>query len=399
MNMLLMSLMYPDDMIEDVARNARDGMQNQINSYQRALVKGLTECLGPGEGLDIVNCLPVGVFPTHYRRLILRSGMHQPRMQELGGLNLPWVKQRGRFRRAARALTEWAGRDGENRTVLLYTLYLPYMQAIAAAKRKYPDLRACVIVTDLPNELGISSGRRGLLKRVEYAMGDQRIELCKAFDGFVLLTQAMAEALPIEGKRQMVLEGLIEDAPEPPAESADGRKPAVLYTGTLNRELGIGELLEAFGRMPEYELWLCGRGDMEREAQLASRRYAHIHYFGFVPQAESLRLQARASLLINPRSPMGVYTRYSFPSKTLEYMRSGKPVLCYRLEGIPQEYDPFLYYIKREGAEGICEAVRETLSLSSSVLAERGQAARRYVLEQKNPKVQCGRVIRFLRKL
>lgn len=40
MNVLMLSLMYPEDMKTQVARDARDKLQNQINSYQRAFVEG-----------------------------------------------------------------------------------------------------------------------------------------------------------------------------------------------------------------------------------------------------------------------------------------------------------------------------------------------------------------------
>ena len=86
------------------------------------------------------------------------------------------------------------------------------------------------------------------------------------------------------------------------------------------------------------------------------KSHANIRYFGFVSHERALELQAKAALLINPRSPKGVFTRYSFPSKTLEYMRSGKPVVCHRLEGIPEEYDPYLQYIEGEGAGAIVNA-------------------------------------------
>ena len=39
MNVLMLSLMYPEDMKTQVARDARDKLQNQINSYQRAFVE------------------------------------------------------------------------------------------------------------------------------------------------------------------------------------------------------------------------------------------------------------------------------------------------------------------------------------------------------------------------
>ncbi len=415
MNILFLTLMYHPGAVEETARLSRSGLQNQINSYQHAFADGLKQNLAPGEALSILNALPVGVFPVHYRRLFLRNRRFGVNFEEIGSLNLPLIKQRQRSRKACRAILEWTKKSPENRCLLVYSLYLPYMQAVEMAKKKCPGLRATVIVTDLPNELGIASGRRGLLKRAEYAMGDRRVALCRAFDGFVLLTRHMAEALPVQGKKQLVMEGLI--LPEAPMaaeqmEQAEERAeektmagtaeasalPAVLYTGTLNRELGIGELLKAFEGMGNCQLWLCGKGDMEEEARRAAEACPNIRYFGFVSQREALSLQKKADILINPRSPQGVYTRYSFPSKTLEYMRSGKAVLCYPLEGIPAEYDEHLVYITGEGARGIQEAVASLLKQPREQREQLGGEARRFVLENKNARAQGRKLLAFLRQ-
>lgn len=96
MNVLMLSLMYPEDMKTQVARDARDKLQNQINSYQRAFVEGIKSNLLPDERLEIVNALPVGVFPLQYRRLLIPSGWHDGHaMYELGCINLPGMKQYG----------------------------------------------------------------------------------------------------------------------------------------------------------------------------------------------------------------------------------------------------------------------------------------------------------------
>ncbi|MCI6378326.1 MAG: glycosyltransferase [Clostridiales bacterium] len=403
MNVLMMSLMYPEDMADEVRRNAKDKLQNQINSYQRAFVEGIRENLHPGEDFQILNALPVGVFPFQYRKLRIPAGLHDENsIYELGCINLPWLKRRMRMKRATRYIMRWAKQSPQNRTVLLYTLYLPFMQAIDRVKRHFPDMKACVIVTDLPNELGLSSGRKGLLKRLEYLWGSDSIALCQRMDGFVLLTEPMASALKVREKPFAIIEGLIcADAPSEDSvhQSAEPTRKTALYTGTLEPDLGIQDLLSAFETMPEYDLWICGQGSMSEAARAAASRCENIRYFGFVPQQEALRLQAMATVLINPRSASGVFTRYSFPSKTLEYMRTGKPVLCYKLEGIPDEYDGYLCYIRQAGAQGIASAIRELFSRSPQALAALGEAARTFVLENKNPATQCKKLIKLLRSL
>ena len=402
MNLLLLGLLYHPSVQETVARNSRDGLQNQINNYQWAIIQGIQQNLQPGERLSVLNSLPVGVFPTHYRKLILPFCQYSDEFREIGCINLPWVKQSMRAAFARKEIERWVKASPNNRTILLYTLYLPYMQAIAAVKRRHPDVKATVIITDLPNELGIASGRKGLLKKLEYRRGNQSLSLSKQFDGFVLLTKPMASALDIVTRPQLILEGLISEAPAVSeitfATPAD-RRPAVLYTGTLNRELGIGELLSAFQHLTEAQLWLCGRGDMENEIKAAAKACDHIHYFGFLPQQQALALQAKADALINPRTAQGLFTRYSFPSKTLEYMRSGKPVLCCKLEGIPDEYDDYLLYIEPQNAEGIVSAIRALLHASIETRDAMGERARAFVMEQKNSKAQCAKLVGFLRAL
>lgn len=401
MNILCLTLLYHPDDVDVTLANSRDGLQNQINSYQWALIDGLTQNIGVGESLTIINSLPVGIFPTHYRKLMLPSRKHGEGFRELGGINLPWFKQRMRAKLAKAEIERWIAASPDNRTILLYTLYLPYMQAVEAVKRRHPDIKASVIVTDLPNNLGISSGRKGLLKQIEYRRGERSMALSRRFDGFVLLTAPMADALGVQDRPCMVLEGLVsaEVAAAGAVDLSADTRPAVLYTGTLNRELGIGELLQAFQGWTDAQLWLCGRGDMEGEIRQAVAECDNIRYFGFVPQPTALALQAKADALINPRTSQGVFTRYSFPSKTLEYMRSGKPVLCCRLEGIPEEYDAYLRYIKPQTADGIREAVRAVLALPAQEREAIGQQARAFALTQKNSKAQCAKLLLFLRRM
>lgn len=399
MNILMMTLMYPQDQLEEVTCNARDKLQNQINNYQRAFVEGIRSNLGKNEKLSILNCLPVGIYPLQYKQLVLRKGFHdQGTIQQLGCLNIPSFKQNGRYWAAVKAITDWVKSDPANRTVLVYTQYLPYMKALACVKKHFPALKVAVIVTDLPNELGLASGRKGLLRKIEYRIGRKSLELLRRMDGFVLLTEPMASALQIQDKPYSVIEGLILANSSDILRAESDASPIFLYTGTLESALGIREMLDAFADMPEYQLWICGQGNMRNEIEEYTIKHPNIHFFGFVPQNEALEMQAQATALLNPRQPDGLFTKYSFPSKTLEYMRSGKPVLCCKLEGIPDDYDPYLIYMDR-GKEGVKKAVQKLMSFDAATRQDLGNAARNFVLTNKNPDNQCKKLLRLLRSL
>ena len=136
-----------------------------------------------------------------------------------------------------------------------------------------------------------------------------------------------------------------------------------MYTGDLNEANGIPVLLRAFRLVgdPSVRLWFLGRGECECAVTGASHDDPRIAWLGFRPNEEVRNLQRIAALLINARPADHEVARYTFPSKLLEYMQSGTPVLTTRLPGIPDEYYEHVFPLEQE-AEGIAEALGRILS-------------------------------------
>ena len=105
-----------------------------------------------------------------------------------------------------------------------------------------------------------------------------------------------------------------------------------------------------------------------------------------------------ATLLVNPRPTDEEYVKYSFPSKTMEYMASGTPVLTTRLPGMPAEYYPYVDFIDEETPEGIARALKRVLSRSEGELFSRGMDARAFILKTRNNLVQAEKILDMLEK-
>ena len=118
-----------------------------------------------------------------------------------------------------------------------------------------------------------------------------------------------------------------------------------------------------------------------------------------MPREEVLKLQQKATLLVNPRTPEGEFTKYSFPSKTMEYFASGKPTLLYRLPGIPDEYFEYCYTVDTLGVDALSETLSCILNLSNEKLEQKGRCARNFVLSQKNPIVQCTKIVQLISQI
>ena len=77
-----------------------------------------------------------------------------------------------------------------------------------------------------------------------------------------------------------------------------------------------------------------------------AQQYPAVKYKGVAPNAVIVEEELKATLLVNPRPTGEEYTKYSFPSKNMEYMASGTPVLTTCLPGMPAEYNEYVYLLK-----------------------------------------------------
>lgn len=262
--------------------------------------------------------------------------------------------------------------------------------ALAAAKLRRRPCTA--IVTDVPEILGGGSRTAKLNTRV-----------LARYDGYLLLTAAMSERVNPKGKPYLVAEGQV-DADMHLRHNIQAQKHAekvCLYAGMLHEQYGILRLVEAFERVkdPEIRLDIYGTGDSVEAIQAAQQRDARIRYRGVVDNARVVEEEMHATLLINPRPTDAEFTRYSFPSKNLEYMASATPVLTTRLPGMPQEYNDYVYLFDGETPEQMAKTLESVLALPRETLHEKGLAAKAFVLAGKSNCAVAKRVLQFMEGL
>lgn len=62
-------------------------------------------------------------------------------------------------------------------------------------------------------------------------------------------------------------------------------------------------------------------------------------------------------MLINPRMLDPYIENFTFPSKLVDYVISGKNVLSSKFKTLPKEYEDFLYLLDSVSKESICSSV------------------------------------------
>ena len=209
----------------------------------------------------------------------------------------------------------------------------------------------------------------------------------------------MVEKIPVSKNKNIVVEGISVEKDLPVSDSS-GREKFILYTGTLASFSGIRELIDAFHKIndKEIKLVICGSGDLQIDVIRASQSDQRIIYKGLLPRDEAVQLQNQAKVLINPRRPDGEITRYSFPSKTMEYLASGTPMIGYRLEGIPEEYYSYYYTVNDMSEDSLTSCIEEVIALSDDVLKKKAVDAYEFIMNNKTSKIQVKKIIDFLLK-
>jgi glycosyltransferase involved in cell wall biosynthesis len=212
----------------------------------------------------------------------------------------------------------------------------------------------------------------------------------------------MADPLRLSADQFIVVEGMVdlEDLPVPQSPAVEPRSNlfTVAYTGGVSRRYGLTDLVDSMRHIPEPEvrLVICGDGDARNYVEHAAADDHRIMFMGSVSRAESLIWQSRADVLINPRSPAAAFTRLSFPSKNLEYLAAGKPVLAYWNAGTPHEYDNHLLYVEERGSEGIAASIRAVMGMTATERADVGARSRDFVRREKTASHQMARVLTFV---
>ena len=356
----------------------------QSQKYHRLLIEGLAK----HARVDVVANPPVN-------RSVLAEKIVRLPAEEEGGAHYRYIPAiRNPILKAAAVgagtfcrVFAMAGKDS---AVIVDCLNrMTALSAMLAARLRG---RPCIgIVTDLPDMLGGSRFSKGLANFV--------IRHCT---GYILLTEAMNGYLNHKGRPYVILEGHSDIAMKDRVPSMEKKadKRICFYAGGVSRQYGLANLVEGF-RMAKPEnavLHIYGPGDYVKELQEIAKEDDSIFYGGMLLNTEIVEKEQQAALLVNPRPTGEEYVKYSFPSKTMEYMASGTPVLTTVLPGMPLEYHPYVYLLREESAEGIAEMLTQVLKNSDEELFAKGCEARRFVLEEKNNVIQAKKILDMLER-
>ncbi len=107
------------------------------------------------------------------------------------------------------------------------------------------------------------------------------------------------------------------------------RKESILiYQGALNLGRGIELMIEAMKYLPEYQLWIVGKGDVEAKLKAMAKGRQNVHFYGFQKPSDLIFFTEKALLGMSLEEDLGMNYHYASPNKIVDYIQSGIPCLC-----------------------------------------------------------------------
>lgn len=383
MNIIYISVQCSERQYARIFRDSKEMPVQQAQKYNRLLAEGLSAC----DDTKVYALTSIPILKDNYRKRFLFSSNEQ-----IGNLHYHYLSAVN-IHRIKDILTViscffyslWCIPRYHINQLIVDVLAAPAALGGFWAARLWRR-KIVGIVTDVPDIL--------------FTHGDKAYHLASNYlirkaNGYVFLTQQMNEFLKNESRPYVVIEGLVDcESEEDRSCLHEDDKRVILYSGTIHKKYGIKALAEGFidAKLVNAELHIYGAGDYQEELQELCKEHSNIKYFGCVLNSEMVKLQKQATVLVNPRSQEEEFTKYSFPSKNMEYLLSGVPVMAALLPGMPEEYRDYMYVIEDCSREGICMALQDVLSKTSQELGEKGKRARQFVLSEKNKNVQAEKV-------
>lgn len=358
--------------------------------------------------LDLVSVVPASEYPRNPQVFFgYHKWQHKPPDGEdyiIPFINIIILKHITRLLSAFFFVSRWLiiQKRHSERAILVYAMHSPFIISSLVATHIFGG-KVILIVPDLPEFMDLGINRNIIIRAAKRIDAFIMRKLLSRMAGIIALTEHLAGDLSKQCIPSMVMEGSVDKISDNnnglqlrnylPSAS---KEKVIMYTGGL---AGLELLLSAFLLIhdPTFRLWICGAGDMANQILNAAAQDRRIVYWGLLPEDDFQKKCLQATIFVSPRSSMTPYIKYSFPSKLLEYMVTGRPVVSTALPGIPSEYHKYIFLLRDETPSALATMLQDVCNKPQAELDEIGRLARDFVNDKKNYLQQGRRMFDFIK--
>lgn len=403
MKIIFCPTMYTD--VETDIKTTKNPNPVSGHKFQENLIKGLKACKAP---VIVINTPRIRSFPNSRRIIVKKQAFRiwsHVLGKTIGCINLPILNYITKYINLMKELNKIVTDKNESYIFLTFNSYFPQtlvFNQLKKKKRGYKIYR-CDVIGDLHSGFGIKSHIKGIKGRLIDCLENMQDKSVKDYELYVFLTEAMSEFYHVNKKQYTVMEAMYSVSEKShhtqiANENNSIKNKTIFYAGSICREYGIEHLLKAFSLIDsdEYRLIIAGGGETPDLINAYCRKDKRISYLGIITPEEVKKRQEMATALISPRLPDEQFVKYSFPSKTLECLASGKPYIAHKLPCEPPEYANYIQYAQGSSDQDLKDTIISVCEKSAEERYMISERARKFVLEQKNPKAMCSKLLKLI---
>lgn len=261
-------------------------------------------------------------------------------------------------------------------------------------------VKVAAVITDIPSMASRMKNRRENIfkqKCLDIFQYISDMDL-SSYDAYIPLAESINAKVNIKNKPYCVVEGFADSKDITIEEEHDNY---IMYAGGVYAKYGVNALVHAFLELhkPGIQLFIFGDGSYVDELKRIEKKHPDVVYKGCVSADEVVKYEKKALLLVNPRPTDEDFAKFSFPSKTMEYLLSGTAVVSTRLPGIPDEYFEHMYSFTGYTAAEIRNDLEKILDQPRSCLYKVGREGHDFVAEKKNNVEMSRKIVCLLKNI
>ena len=392
---------FPREIEADIIEKSKNNVQLAANNFQWDLINGLDAFLK--RPVTIISEMFINSYPKNYKDAYVKkyNFSHAPNAKDicLGLINVSIIKQFIHPFHEKKNIREWfEEHDGKN-AVFIYSLNVKFVRICKYIKKISPETPIIISVMDLPEHIMKSKDSNIFVKIWKNYLIKKVYEGLKYVDGCMVVAEKQIDRIPKNASDCVLVESIANSVNRKYTPIKYDGKKRIVYAGTLAKQYNILNLLSAFKKIsdPNVMLIICGDGDTKDEIIRESQEDSRIKYLGVLPRNEVIKIMESAWVLVNPRENKQDFTNYSFPSKTIDYLLAGRPIICQKLEAIPQEYDNHLIYFKnsKDNIE-LTKKMNSILEMELHIINNIGFSNYKFAIEEKCASKQIPKILNLI---
>jgi len=255
-------------------------------------------------------------------------------------------------------------------TVIFVDTINPALVYFANKIAKKKKMKVIGIVTDSPSNItGTGKSFTKLL-----------LSTASNFNGYLALTEQLNDLYNKNSAPFEIINGVVEK------NTTKVKKPEreyIFFGGALLERYGVYDLIKAFKKLKrkDIDLIICGHHENKDRLNEEIKDCTNIKFLGCLPLNKVLTFEKNALININPRPFSEDLDRFSIPSKTLEYLTSGRITISGRNTILKEMFENDIIWIKKNDSDSIYQAIKEALDLNSENRQEIAKNAEKKALE------------------